>query len=524
MRIGKWVPLYKRTVPIPRRLSMAFGLYEGSELYLVPLPDEDTERKYGCEVIVSPVAIRSWRTVCRLSIRLHDRPGALAKAAGFLRQQRINILLSECTSTYQRRAHWDAVCDISLAPGVEILLGVDRLDYEHEMARFLQTLTTKFERYMEAQENREAFLLARERHVQFSTITGLNDASFVCDFKSAARLSHRAGALELSEQTATYISRASHFEPPLLPRFALVTGNTEQRYMRVLFLKDHRHMFRLVIEDELAEFAGGGIGVLQQLLHNLPESVNLFRASNYVTEKRENVERGRIDLIGHWNLDEAEIPEADRFLRDRIESMTVLDMEGKEHSSVFSVKRLANPEAMHPRVFISYSIGRDRSKLQMLRHRLIEDGFEPVLGTDFGSDGGAATIGPRPVTSDVAHAAFEGIHTCVAFVSLHVKREDYHVQNAEADRYVLPAWSIAEEVFAWSSNVGLIVRLRDATVDEAPYNRNTLTKTFASDEDFEQAVEDVLAELNAFRLSPRFAQVEEDARLARFRKRFLPRE
>src|SRR5438046_1892924 len=83
---------------------------------LAALRDGDTERRYGCEVVGSPVPIQLWKTVCRLSVRLHDRPGALAAATQFLRQQKINILLSECCSTYQSRAHWDALCDVGQTP------------------------------------------------------------------------------------------------------------------------------------------------------------------------------------------------------------------------------------------------------------------------------------------------------------------------------------------------------------------------------------------------------------------------
>ncbi|HKO54282.1 MAG TPA: AbrB/MazE/SpoVT family DNA-binding domain-containing protein, partial [Thermoanaerobaculia bacterium] len=60
MRIGKWAPLYNRMLSIPRQLATSFGFNEGSELYFVPLGDATTDRKHGCEIMVSPIPVSSW--------------------------------------------------------------------------------------------------------------------------------------------------------------------------------------------------------------------------------------------------------------------------------------------------------------------------------------------------------------------------------------------------------------------------------------------------------------------------------
>ena len=112
MRIGKWVSIFGDALPVPRRMSMALGLFEKSELHLVTLLDHGDKQKHECEIIISPVPIRSWRSVCRVTVRLLDQPGALSAATEFLKEERINVLLSECCSTYQGRAHFDAICDL----------------------------------------------------------------------------------------------------------------------------------------------------------------------------------------------------------------------------------------------------------------------------------------------------------------------------------------------------------------------------------------------------------------------------
>lgn len=521
MRIGKWVPLYRRTVPIPRRLSMAFGLYEGSELYVAPLRDLDTERKHGFEVLVSPVPVQLWKSVCRLSIRIKDRSGALAKATQFLREQRINILLSECCSTYQQRAHWDAVCDIAQTSGMAVLDGCGRKNYESTMQKVLDVLTAKYSQFMEDEEESDAFLFGPDKHVQFSPLTGLNDTSFVYDPASVARVEHRFGALELTERMASLISKGCHLDGGRLPAYAMITGNTEQRYMRILFLKDYNHMFRLVIEDELRDFSGGGVGVLNQVLTRLPASVNLFRASNYIFEKRDTLERGRIDLIGHWD-DEIASP-ADRQLKDIVESLEIVDVEKTPHPGALKVVKFDTPDTVYPRVFISYSMGYEEEKLHLLRQRLLENDFHPVVGTDFDADDDDEED-DDPVTGDVVKSAFRGIRGCVGFISLQVKRPDYKIAGPEGERFFVPPWLIAEEVYAWSRKIGVIIRLKHADIEDVAYNKHTRTKSYTEDKNYERAVDQVMAELNAFRASEKFSQVEQSARRVRFRKRYLPRE
>jgi hypothetical protein len=499
---------------------MAFGLYEGSELYVAPLRDIDTERKHGFEVLVSPVPVQLWKTICRLSIRIKDRPGALATATEFLRHQRINILLSECCSTYQRRAHWDAICDIAQTPGADVLDGCPREQYEHAMQNLLDVLTGKFSHFMEEPAARDAFLLGTEKHVQFSPLTGLNDTSFAFEPGYVARIEHRFGALELPERIAAHISKGCHFDNGRLPSYAMITGNTEQRYMRILFLKDYSHMFRLVIDDELRDFTGGGVGVLNQVLAKLPPSVNLFRASNYIFEKRDNLERGRIDLIGHW--DEETASPVDRQLPELVEALEIVDAEKNVHRGALKVAKFDTPDTIYPRVFISYSIGHEEDKLQILKQRLFENNFHPVVGTDFEADD--EVDDDDDVTGDVVKSAFRGIRGCVAFISLQVKRPEYHVSEGDSDTFLVSPWLIAEEVYAWSRKVGLIIRLKHAAIDEVSYNRNTRTKVFSDDASYEHAVELVIAELNAFTSTERFVQVEQEARRVRFRKRHLPRE
>lgn len=529
MRIGEWVPVYKRLLPIPQRLSMAFGLHDGSELNVARIADADTRYAHGCELIVSPIPTSSWPSVCRLSVRLSDKSHALAVATEFLRREQINILLSECCSTYQQRAHWDAICDIHLVNEFSTLVDVPRNEYESRMQSVTEILTKKFAEYMHEDDNCGAFLTGGERYVQFSPLTGLNDGVFLCEGERIV-VQHRSGAIELPDKLAYEISLQCHMpNSRVLPEYAIITGNTEQRYMRVLFLRDYENMFRAVLDDDIAEFAGGGIGLLHGLLEALPQQINLIHASNHIFARGNNVARGRIMLTGHWSLapDMAVMPEDARHrymedtFRQLIKLLAIDDIEGRKHTAAVNVVHFDWPTTVYPRVFISHSMGRDPERLWSLMTALLHHQFQPVLGTDTGRE---SQLAGRPVPANVMQGSFETMAECVACISLQLKRDDFKIVDAVtgATRYLMAPWAVAEEVYAWSKNIGMLIRLKDAAVEDPGYNRDIPTKVFRDDQDFPKALEEVLAALDEFRQSARFERVRLNAREAQFPGRISP--
>jgi hypothetical protein len=514
---------------------MAFGLFENSELHLVPLLDHGDRQKHECEMIISPVPIRSWRSVCRVTVRLRDDPGALAVATEFLRQERINILLSECCSTYQGRAHFDAICDIGQMKEYDELVAAQRDEFEFEMTQLLGRLTDRFDRFARAHAKSRLFLVDTLDYVRFSAITGLNDASFVCRRDIAEVAHHTGGALQLPKQLARYISEACDLVPPALPNYALITGNTEQRYMRVLFLKDSRYMFRFVVDNDLPHYAGSGIGVLHQFLSALPPAVNLMRASNYIFDKKEGVERGRIDLIGYWNVehlrrkDETIEQCMQRELGAVLSTLAIQDVEGTPHPDALKLVRIRTAKTAYPRVYISYSIGHDEQRLATLMSALTDNNYTPVLGTDEPDEEEVSwTVNRRPVGSDVMKEALPLIDGCVALISLQTKREDYKVvlPNGKT-KYVVPPWLTAEEMYAWSSPaLPRVLRLREAGMDDSTFDRNIWEKMFESDppESYDLAVRAVVSKLNEFASSPGFQRRRDLATAAQLDRRYSPSE
>jgi hypothetical protein len=533
MRIGKWVRVYQQLLPVPRRMSMSFGLFENSELHIVPLKDTSKGQQHECELIISPVPLRSWRSVCRLSVRLHDRPQALAKATGFLREQKINILLSECCSTYQGRAHWDAICDLTQTPNFGKIAKTSRNQFETVMNEFLTDLTRKFQTFARRKANRGTFLSNTVNFVQFSALTGLNDASFAYVHEQAETVHHRAGALKLPDELARYVSEECGLDPPALPHYAMITGNTEQRYMRILFLKQHEYMFRLTVHNDLPDFAGSGIGVLHQFLTQMPAGVNLLRTSNYIFDKTGNVERGRIDLVGHWNVEKRRLRGEsidqcmEREFRQIIDRLVVTDIAGVKHKNALSVVRVATAARANPRVYISYSVSADDRKLELLVSTLSEHNYEPVLGTRESGNMKELTVANKRFGRDALTLALGNIDGCVALVSLQTKREEYSILDADGHRHYLVApWLVAEEIYAWSApgDGPLVIRLKDLDIHDSTYNRNLEEIVFSEDDElsYQAAIRELINKLSEFKNEDRFARLRYDAARVQYRPRYGP--
>src|SRR4029077_16472067 len=112
-------------------------------------------------------------------------------------KRRVNILLTEACATYQNRAHWDAICDVSQCSEFSDLSLPQRF-FEEGMKKFLEGLTGDINNYIVASENREFFLTGPEQHAQFSALTGLNHASFGCDLSHSDEVMCKVGGIELS--------------------------------------------------------------------------------------------------------------------------------------------------------------------------------------------------------------------------------------------------------------------------------------------------------------------------------------
>ncbi len=513
MRLGRWVKIYNRVIPVPAPLSTAFGISQGSQLHIAPFRSTPAGEEFSsAELLLTPIPPTAWKSAVRLSFRLRQTPGALRIATQFLRDLRINILITEACLTYKGRAHWDALCDLSYCKGFDALLNVDHANYERRVEAFLEGLNAQVDEFIDGNEGRRAFLTGDQKNAKFSPVTGLNDAAFECDFQHAAPVRFDAGGVALPDKLVQHVQQVMHLTDHGLPQYAMITGNTEQRYMRIQPIADHAAYFFAVVESKVRDSPGEGIGVLNSLLSALPEEINLIHLANHITAKDEGGERGRIRVLGRWPCIHG-FPHLREEIEERLRHATVRDVDGGEHQGCFELVDFDHPRAVYPRVFVSYSTRHAEKQLQYLRSKLTDNGFDPVVGTDYDEE-------PTEGRGDVAKRAFDRIPTCVAFVSLAVPRDDFCCGSS---RYILPPWSVAEEVFAWTSGVKCMLRLWDRRLEDARYNRNMQCVPFGEDDwSYRAAVDTCIDELNKFRSSGEYRACLKAARTRQYDRIYPP--
>lgn len=491
MRIGKWQKIYENVIPLPETLSTAFGLTNGSQLHVAPLKQQD-ENIFDAEIVVSPVPVENWGSAVRLSVRLQHCPKALSIATKFLKDENINILLTEACATYKERAHWDAICDVSMNDGFKNVSTHDRKEYKEKMNNLLEDLNTKLKRYIEEETNQKFFLSEDESFSLFSTLPGLNDAHFNCELTRKDTRPFQSGAITLPSDLRKYVQTALGINRDYFPHYAIITGNTEQRYLVIWFINDYQNLFITRIDNKLENLAGKGIGVLHQILDALPDKINLLKIANYVTEKTDKIERGRLELLGKWpQLSQKRNAEKD--FRDEISALVIMDTDGHKKSNTLEVVDFINPEDDMPRIYISYSTNYEKNMLDTLYNALVDIDFEPIMGTRHqeyitGVDNTAPTI---------IEQSFSLIPTCAAFISLQVCRDDFKCGK----RYLLSPWAIAEEVYAWKSEVGKLIRLRDVRIESPRWHQNIQHFDFCHDNvgDFNNAVAKLIAEMKEWK-------------------------
>jgi hypothetical protein len=248
--------------------------------------------------------------------------------------------------------------------------------------------------------------------------------------------------------------------------------------------------------------------MLERVLSRLPDDLNLLHITEYREARGEGQEVTGIKLIGDW-------PDNNKDDLERIiESIEVDENNPETRKQLVSLRDYATPATAFPKIFISHSIAHDEQRCRLLQNRLIENNYEPVVGTDY-SD--SPDFAGQPVSEDVLTKSLNQIPSCVGFVALHSVRPDFELKNG---RHTIPPWLVTEEVYAWSRNIGYLARLAEEGLDSPRYNKNTQTFVFSSDADsFDKAVTRLVRDINNFRKSPKFLDAWKLARKAQYQKR-----
>jgi hypothetical protein len=506
------VRIFSNTVPVPIAFSASFGIREGGRLYLAPMVTGRRSRNDDAQVIITPIPPSSWKSVCRLSVRLHDKPKALAKALRFLREREISILLTEAAATFQERAHWDAICDLSAYKGYANTGELPFESYQVKMRNIVSALDEELKHWASSPENRDVFLTGVDMHADFSLLTGLNIAYFRISPGNVFESEFDAGGVVLPDALEKELKRLLNLRGfPPISSHALITGSTEQRYMRLLFIRDSSSFMFADIECSLPKHSAAGIGMLERVLCRLPDDLNLLHITEYREAKGEGQEVTGIKLIGDW-------PDHNKEDFGRmIESIEVDENDPDSRQQLVSLRDYATPSTAFPKIFISYSIAYDEQRCRLLQNKLIENNYEPVIGTEYSE---SLDLAGQRVSEDVLTKSLSQIPSCVGFIALHSARPDFELKNG---RHTIPPWLVTEEVFAWSRNIGYLARLAEEGVGGPSYNKNTQTFSFSKEADsFDKAVTKLVRDINSFRQNPKFLEAWRLARKAQYQRRTTP--
>lgn len=555
MRLGKWIRVFNQIVPIPANFSSSFGLLNGSMIHFAmvePKKIDNCHARQYVEVILSTIPRKMWGSVCSLSVRMTDNPQSLAIATEFLRDNKISIILSEAAGTFGGRAHWDCVCDLthceifqkimstpSDSEGQEVQsLPSDNpktkyIDTRKKMQKVTKALSKEFVKWVARgnAQRKAAFTSGDDQHIEFRQLTGINYANVSCynDREETAtnekntdylhgKMSFKEGGIELPEDLLAKIEEQISLDNwnNILPSHALITCNTEQRYMRLYFVPHVGEFVSGEIIFRIQKIDNDGIGLYNHILKNMPPDLNLLHITlnrlhsanledleplglNENNEKRDDngntqnnsplKEIGKIRFVGHWPVDEENITQKKKELASAINRKRILekaiekepkepfkDSENKDIPSDKLVKltSLGAPRANDLAVYISYPMDAKNAEeyLNILKRELVKADFLPITGT---SIGGYANIGQRAVSSGVAYSAFSPINTCFAFISLCIKNDEY---LSKGGKYFTSPWLIAEEAYAFSKAVFFMARLAESGMDLPSYKTDILTFKF----------------------------------------------
>lgn len=491
MRIGTWVRIADKSLPIPRTLSTAFGLSAGSKLHVAPI-FEDRER--DVELIVSPVPIESWASACRLSARLFHHPGALAEGTEFLKQHNINMLLAEACVTFGGRAHWDAICDVQLSRAFERAGGTRAREYgglawsprssdplafpeevfQHEtvMKSCLHELNDAFKKFARSSKY---FIQGKLLLAEFSPLFGLNYSYFLRSATHFGPAPFSHGSIALSDDLVKYIK--SRLVSSDLPSYALVTGNTEQRYMRVYITHGNKDVMFGQIEHTPKGPGTERVGILNQILRALPPRMNLVQLSNYVVASEDGQERGRVSFLAQGEV-------LDKKDFEAVLSETPLcDARGN-----LLDKRLVHYQRLDEiptRVFVSHRLDQPGGQLDALCKKLRSSDYEPVLATEI-------PLG----MAEIDRESFQSIDTTVALVSLHTPNPDCKIDGT--DQFMPAPWMVAEEVQAVAKGL-FVLRISHERVQPFNYLKSVRTYRYSDDSGFRKCLAAVLKDLDNYR-------------------------
>ena len=434
-------------------------------------------RKPEPHLLISPIDPQSWPFAFRLKIELRHEPGAMARAAGFLKEAGVNILFAECTPTSFRHASWNVigVADSLLAEHRHI--GHDKdsivLSIVREMLIFLSQLSRDL---LKANSDGSPFLhqglaeetylgsfkqedvgseLWQEHHalivggVKYRLASNLTYLFRCVDLDTCHPIHFRYSAPTsrlVADYSADFLRQTSSFGFEL-PGSAIASFNPTELYLRLQMIRQDRARSMVHIKVHYEAYQGpdtsspvsskGLFSGVSRRLHEMRIGVDLLHVENKVLDRQAGHEVGLLSLISS-----AEGVAEDQFLQieKKIESLS--DSHPHLHVNA-KIERLRNMK-----IFVSKRLKSERA-----------NDIERFLHT------AADELGIRKENLVILETNIDSVTTSVREVlsecdgMIQVVIEDLSEEGEETDL----GWLVAEYAMAYMQDIPRIRVIGGAT-------------------------------------------------------------
>ncbi len=276
MRISHFVPLGGSRISMVGDILSELGIQNDCHLYAVRLYGEIYPT-----VIMSIIPPEIWDRSFKLTIYLAQKPGSFSEATEIISDMDINIVAS-----------WTAA---TTATGEGCCTAIVELP-EHLMGSNMDNLLNEVTKNLEAKELLSESDLFKENlkkvtMAPLQVLSGLRkQVALVCQHAGVVEnysLDLKKFNDERGFNLFDSIFREGFIEKKIpLPRYCIVTPDTEERYIRVTFLPSNTRMIQISMRVEISSEQGifrGYFGTVLGTLKNL--GFNIYASDNFLLSK-----------------------------------------------------------------------------------------------------------------------------------------------------------------------------------------------------------------------------------------------
>lgn len=235
--IGRIQKTNFRKFKLERMHRTALGLLSGTEVHLTLLPNVDNRMNH-VELLLTTIPPSKWHSLCRITARMHDKPGAVASAVSALVDSGCNILIIETLTTAGQAEH-------------ELLAFVEPAK-NRDADGFLSDLRNSLHRQLYANLNAADRLVvesplvdelsALKRSAQLRLQSNLQEKTTSCNIDDVG--------IDVNPTELTKLFPLDADGKPEIPTRVLCYSDTEEKYVCMYFPPEDSLLTAIAIDHE----------------------------------------------------------------------------------------------------------------------------------------------------------------------------------------------------------------------------------------------------------------------------------